>query len=207
MIRLKLKNKYYKINLLTFWFNNRFIIKYKNTTKKKWRFFKYKNYNLKRNTFQRFKTIKYLKNCYNERLKTKKTIKYLYGNLTEKQFYTLYSQNEKIIQLFIRLESKLNIILFRVACTNSIIQANKLISLGNIKVNNKIIKHLNYILQPGDIVSMHNIPIMPTEKSTIKYIEKNIKLNSFCFLRKPFFKEIPFKSKLNLFYCSEFYKK
>lgn len=205
MITRKLKKKKYANLLLKFWFNFKTTAKYVRSKKKKWRFLKFQKSNFKLNTIKRNFLIKSLKHLYKERLLTKKRIKYLYGNLSEKRFKILFKKHKfQIINLLKYLECKIDVLLYRAQVINSIYEAKTLLKKQQLKLNNKKIKNLNIFLIPGDILSFSK---KVTKINTLKYIEVNYKTSQLILLKKPLFTEIPFLFQLNLYLSSEFYKK
>jgi small subunit ribosomal protein S4 len=174
-------------------------LKFDNFHKKKWKLLKKKKDFLKIK-----KKLEEKKKFFRERLNTKQQLKFFYGCLPEYQIKNLFKsikEKKNIIEKFlILLESRIDIILFRLNISKSIFHSKQLINHGKIKVNNKIIKSQNIFLKKGDIISIENTKKL--NKSKLNYIEVNNFLKNFIFLRKPFISEIeyPFYFNKNLIY-------
>jgi ribosomal protein S4 len=102
-----------------------------------------------------------LKFIYKNNLHKKQQLKVFYGNLLNYQLLNILTKIKKknkfnIDYKFIsKIESRLDITLFRVFFFNKLINIQKLIRNGNILVNNKIIKNKQYYLLENDIVSFN----------------------------------------------------
>nr|AJF36682.1 ribosomal protein S4 [Gefionella okellyi] len=154
----------------------------------------------------------------------KKDILYLfkkyYINVSYKQFkhinlLTNYIQRIKSSSKYIKkepyllLERRLDTIIYRLNISNSLIEAKKLISYGNILINNKIIKNTSYILRSGDTIGLINkiqlltinnlINKLKTNKIKINipiYLEINFLIKKAIYLYNPIYNIIPYPIKL-----------
>jgi small subunit ribosomal protein S4 len=156
---------------------------------------------------------------YAKRLLEKQKIKYFYL-LKEKQLKNLIEKARKFKEplpsaLVKLLESKLDNVLWRLGYSSSKLQIKQLISHGHFLVNDKKIKSHNYLLEPGDKISIKesskNLKIFKDLDKRLKIhnVPSWLKINyndfSGEFLRYPELEEVnlPFNVVLAL----EFYKK
>ena len=180
----------------------------KKLNKKKWNILK-KNIKFKINLKKKPEKIKDL---FKERLKIKQQFSVFYGCIPEYQLKNIYSffktKKNKLHSFILFLETRLDIILFRLHFANSIFHAKQLINHGKIKVNNKYIRENNYQLKEGDLVEICSF--LGKEFKSYKvpsYLERNWNLKTAVFIRKPFFQEIEYPFFLNLSYLYEYLKK
>jgi ribosomal protein S4 len=144
----------------------------KKFNKKKWSFLKKNQTTAKRSTI-------FLSNFFKDLLHSRQKLKHFYGNLKEYQFLNLYklalkekkkNYKKSFIPIFLQLlESRLDIVIYRLHYTSSIYGAQQIIKQGKILVNNKPIVTPSFCLKYADYISVN-----PTYKSKIK---KNIILN------------------------------
>lgn len=177
---------------------------YKNLYKKKWNLLKTNKNIIK------IKKSEEKKKFFKDRLLTKQQLKFFYGCLLDYQFKNFFKkiENKKnIIETFlIFLESRIDIILFRLKISTSIFHAKQLINHGKIKINNKIIFSQNIILNNGDFFSYEKVNLKKLSNK-LNYIEINQFTKNFIFLRQPKINEIeyPFYFDKKLIY--EYLKK
>lgn len=95
---------------------------------------------------------------YQQILRKKQNLRYYYGNLKEVQFKKLFlnkknkiNQMDAIIQ---QLESRLDIVLFRMGYVDSIAEARQLIKHKKILVNGIVTYSYNFKVSPNDIISL-----------------------------------------------------
>lgn len=179
--------------------------------KKKWNLLK-KNI-LKEKNFIKEKPEK-KKIFYKERLFTKQQLKNFYGCVPEYQlkniFQTLNKKKDKtnILEDFIiLLESRLDIIIYRLKVTRSIFEAKQIINHGKVQINGKYVFSQNYILKKGDIISFHDFKTKKREIIKVPYIEYNRYLKKGVFLNIPSFNQIKYPFFLNLKLIDEYLKK
>ena len=132
--------------------------------KKKWLFLRNLNY-FKKNENNQFKTNQFKNNFFfKHQLKSKilhkQYLRTFYGKLKDYQIRNLYHKSlqskipphQKFIGFF---ERRLDTILIRMFFFRSIYQTKQFIRCGYICINNQIIKHPNFYLQIGDIVTFN----------------------------------------------------
>lgn len=172
---------------------------------------------------EKYKRPEEKKKLYKERLFAKQQFKNFYGCIPEYQLKNLFNalklkkDNTNIIHKFIiLLESRLDMIVFRLQISRTIFEAKQIINHGKIKINNEVICSQNYILKPGDIISLNNFKISKSfylnnkfnEKiNKVNYLEFDDHLNIGIFLRKPLFNEIEYPFPLDLKLVDEYFKK
>ena len=139
--------------------------------------------------------------------------KYFYGCLPEYQLKNIFhsilkkSKGNKLVAFLTHLESRLDIVLFRLRVAKSIYHAKQLISHKKIKVNGQIIKNNAIILKKGDVIEIDSFDSSILKKNIPTYLEFNRFLKKIVFLKKPSMKEIEYPFSLNFSYVFEYLKK
>lgn len=197
------------------------IVLTKQFKKKKWTFFikkyekkgekkKYSSVNPKKifsdeKKLLRPESLKYL---YKTKLSAGQKFKSFYGFLSHKKLKQYFISIQKknsfnlIDQLITTLEKRLDIALYRSHLFPSIFQIQQKIKHKHIKVNGVYVNSSQYILKPGDVISIK--PEIQTynckDRIIPSYFEWNKKLNTLIFLREPAISEIqyPFNMDKNL---------
>ena len=98
---------------------------------------------------------------YGNLLAAKQIFKFFYGNIREGQFINFYRKAKNIkgntgINFLKLLESRLDIVLFRLRFSNNFSEIRQIISHKHILVNGIIVKSPSYILQPGDTIQVRS---------------------------------------------------
>lgn len=197
-MKIKSKNKVcHQINE-NVWGNASKILKLK---KKKWSLLKKKISQNADHSNQIIKKSPSQKHLYKNRLLVKQLLQSFYGFLPYYKLKYIYNSIEKknsqqiIDNLIIKLETRLDVLLFRCSFVSTIFQAKQLIKHKNIYVNNRIVLSNNFYLSEGDIIKINNQKI-DCEKLP-DYIEYNEKLNILIFVKKPKFNQIKFPFNLD----------
>lgn len=122
---------------------------------------------------------------YQSQFKAKQLIKKFYGNLSESDLINLTNKNKNNLPLICLIERRLDIVVFRLGFARSINEAKYLIKTKQIKVNNVIIKHSNFMVSNGStIISSSLISYL----SRLLYLKLNyIKLPSHLFYYTPIY--------------------
>ncbi|ATD54019.1 30S ribosomal protein S4 [Clostridium chauvoei] len=156
---------------------------------------------------------------YGVRLLEKQRLRAYYGVL-EKQFerYVQNAFNEKGITtgeaLLIRLESRLDNMVYRMGFANSIRAARQMVTHGHLLVNGNKVDIPSYKLVPGDEISLREksrkisnfVEIMQSNSSnTLPYISKDVENLKGSYIRLPQREEIPIQINENL--IVEFYSR
>src|SRR5690606_27130328 len=169
---------------------------------------------------------------YKRQLIAKQRLRKYYGNLKESQFYSLYKKasfykGAPSSNLFILLERRLDVILFRGGFVPSIYSSRQLISHGHILVNNKKVTIPSYMVQNNDIITVapNSINIVKTilsnklnppikMKKFIKryvvvpsYLEVNYNIFSIILVKTPSTKKIPYPIKFSKKLIDKFYSR
>ena len=96
---------------------------------------------------------------YGQQLRAKQKLKGYYGNITEKQFKSIYREaarlrgdtSEKLIGL---LERRLDAIVYRAKFVPTPFAARQFVNHGHVLVNGKRVNIPSYRVKPGDVVSV-----------------------------------------------------
>jgi small subunit ribosomal protein S4 len=145
MKKIRPRNKIYLKNFNKILYINR--KKIKKLNKKKWFFIKKK---LRRKIIENIPENR--KYFFKQRLDEKQKFKNFYGHLAE---YKIKKKKSKVLKNFIStIESHLDINLVRFKKARNIFHAKQLINHKKVKVNNKIINKVNYLLSAGDVISI-----------------------------------------------------
>lgn len=157
----------YKLNRRKWFFLKRHLYPYKFFYIKNPKLKKFKNKKIpffikkviKIRKFKKYKKVEKRKDFFRENLFISQQLKFFYGDLSDKKFKKLISmffKKKKIfkqndfISFFRFLETRLDIVLFRLQIAKSIFHAKQLISHKKISVNSKIITCNNFYLKKGD---------------------------------------------------------
>ncbi len=196
-------------------------------------FNKYNLYNLtslNKNLFS--KKRKKRMTVYKRQLMAKQRLRRYYGSIREKQFFSLYKKaslykGSPSSNLFVLLERRLDVIIFRCGFAPSIYSSRQLISHGHVLVNNKKVTISSYIIQNNDLIQINksSIPIVKRLmlekynssnkiKSFIKknflipiYLEVNFNIFSATLINTPTRKKIPYPIKFSKNLIDKFYSR
>ncbi|MEI7932097.1 MAG: 30S ribosomal protein S4 [Alphaproteobacteria bacterium] len=152
-------------------------------------------------------------------LRAKQKLKGYYGNITEKQFSSLYKKAdakkgntaEVLIGL---LESRLDAVVYRAKFVPTPFAARQFVNHGHVQVNGKRVNIASYSVKPGDIVSVRersrNMALVleamqSVERETPEYIEVDAKNLAAKFIRAPELAEVPYPVKMEPNLVVEYY--
>ena len=152
-------------------------------------------------------------------LRAKQKLKGYYGNITEKQFSSLYKKAdakkgntaEVLIGL---LESRLDAVVYRAKFVPTPFAARQFVNHGHVQVNGKRVNIASYSVKPGDIVSVRersrNMALVleamqSVEREPPDYIEVDAKGLSAKFIRQPELAEVPYPVKMEPNLVVEYY--
>jgi len=172
---------------------------------------------------QRYITPQQKKKLFKERLFEKQQFKNFYGCIPEYQLKNLFNilknkkDNTDIINKFvILLESRLDVVIFRLQIAKTIFESKQIINHNKIKVNNKIVNFQNYILKKGDIISLTNFQKSENFYKNNIYKNKIIKTNYLqfdsktkigLFIKEPTFNDIQYPFHLDFKLIDAYFKK
>lgn len=110
---------------------------------------------------------------YKMRFLERKKLSFFYGNLTKKQLQKIRNQaksaHSRTAEKFLALlESRLDVILYRIYFCESISASRQLIAHSNVLVNGVITRQPGFLLKPGDTISIVNSEINKTKNQIIQ---------------------------------------
>jgi small subunit ribosomal protein S4 len=152
-------------------------------------------------------------------LRAKQKLKGYYGNLTEKQFLSIYKEadrrkgntSENLVGL---LESRLDAIVYRAKFVPTPFAARQFVNHGHVLVNGKRVNIASYRVSVGDVVSVRersrNMALVlealqSSERETPDYIAVGEKGLSVTYNRIPELSEVPYPVKMEPNLVVEFY--
>jgi len=158
---------------------------------------------------------------YGKQLFAKQKLKFYYGDLTEKQFKSIYSKassvkgdtSEILIEL---LERRLDAIVYRMKFVPTIFAARQLVNHGHVKVNGQKVNIPSYSVKDGDEISLKDTSkeinlvqeaIVSQEREIPEYIEVDIKEFKGRFLRAPLIHDVPYPVTMEPNLVIEFYSR
>ena len=191
---------------------------------------KYNLYNL--DSLRRSSKKKSRMTIYKRQLTAKQRLRRFYGSIREKQFYSLYKKaslykGSPSSNLFILLERRLDVLVFRAGFASSIYSSRQLISHGHILVNNKKVTISSKIIEPGDLIQVNKsgIPIVKNlilqkinSTNKIKqfltphfvipsYLEVNFNIFTAILIKSPVRNKIPYPIKFSRTLIDKFYSR
>lgn len=179
---------------------------------KKWSRLKNKLDRPPRFIFRKHRKPHSLKIMKKQRLLNKQKFKSFYGHLSSgylKKEYQRIQQKESIHiidHLRIRLEQRVDILLFRSGVYSSIFQAQQAVKHQHIRVNGQFITNSTYTLQPGDfiqLISNHSYKSF----NNLPYAQINSTLGLLILLRSPKITEITYPFNFYSKYLSDYLNK
>ena len=158
---------------------------------------------------------------YGKQLFAKQKLKFYYGDLTEKQFKSIFTKasntkgdtSEILIEL---LERRLDAIVYRMKFVPTIFAARQLVNHGHVKVNWKRVNIPSYSVKDGDEISLKDSSkeinlvqeaIVSQEREIPEYIEVDIKEFKGRFLRSPLIHDVPYPVMMEPNLVIEFYSR
>lgn len=154
-------------------------------------------------------------------LNAKQQLKGYYGNISEKQFRTIFKQaanmkgdtGENLIGL---LERRLDIVVYRMNFVPTVFAARQFVNHKHILVNGKAVNIPSYRLNPGDVIEVKEkskqIPIVieasqSPERDLPDYLDADLKALKGTFVRVPLLEEVPYPVKMEPNLVIEFYSR
>ncbi len=154
-------------------------------------------------------------------LNEKQKLKGYYGNITEKQFRSIYAEAQRrrgdtgeiLVGL---LESRLDAFVYRMGVVTTVFAARQFVNHGHIKVNGKRVNIASYRLKEGDVVSvreksreMVNVlaALQHPERNVPEYVQMNDSSMEAKFVRMPKLAEIPYAAIMEPNLVIEFYSR
>jgi len=158
---------------------------------------------------------------YGTQLMAKQKLKGYYGNISEKQFKSIFKEadrrkgdtGENLVGL---LEQRLDMVIYRLNFVPTVFGARQLVSHKHILVNGKTVNIPSYVVKVGDVVEVReksrNIPMVlesaeNPERGVPDYIEVDSKAYKGSLVRVPAFEEIPYAVQMEPNLVVEFYSR
>lgn len=154
-------------------------------------------------------------------LRAKQKLKGYYGNITEKQFRSIYYEatrmrgdaSENLIGL---LERRLDAVVYRAKFVPTVFAARQFVNHGHVLVNGKKVNIPSYRCKEGDVIEVREKSrtmalvleaLESAERETPEYIEMDLKGMKAKFVRTPSFDEVPYPVQMEPNLTVEFYSR
>ena len=161
------------------------------------------------------------KSNYGVRLDEKQKLRYYYGVIREKQFRKYFHQAKKVhgnigSAFLVLLESRLDVVVFRMNFLPTIFAARQFVSHGHIKVNGRKVDVASYMVKEGDKLTLSETgKVMPViveyladpERDTPDYVSFDAKTMEGLFVRQPVRDEIVYPFVINESLIVEYYSR
>jgi small subunit ribosomal protein S4 len=158
---------------------------------------------------------------YGVQLRAKQKLKGYYGNISEKQFRTLYEEaargqgdtGETLVGL---LERRLDAVVYRAKFAPTPFAARQLINHGHVNVNGRRVTIPSYQVREGDVVELREKARMMTlvleavespERDTPDYLDIDRRAMKATFVRTPKFGDVPYPVHMEPSLVVEFYSR
>lgn len=158
---------------------------------------------------------------YGTQLMSKQKLKGYYGNISEKQFKSIFKEadrrkgdtSENLIGL---LEQRLDMLVYRMNFVPTVFAARQLVSHKHIKINDKTVNIPSYVVKVGDIIEVkeksRQIPMVlesseNPERGIPDYLEVDSKACKGSLIRVPAFEEVPYPVQMEPNLVVEFYSR
>lgn len=154
-------------------------------------------------------------------LMAKQKLKGYYGNISEKQFRSVFKEasrrkgdtSENLIGL---LEQRLDIVIYRLNFVPTVFAARQIVSHKHITVNGKVVNIPSYTVQEGDIIEVkeksRQIPVIieaaqNIERDVPDYLELEAKSFKGKYIRVPKLADVPYAVVMEPNLVVEFYSR
>jgi len=158
---------------------------------------------------------------FGSQLRAKQKLRGYYGNINEKQFRRIYAEavqakgdtSEQLIGL---LESRLDIIVYRMLFVPTVFAARQLINHGHVTVNGKRVNVASYRVREGDQVEIrqkskeHPVVLEATqtlERDVPDYMEIDFETLKGTFVRIPVLADVPYPVQMEPNLVIEYYSR
>ena len=158
---------------------------------------------------------------FGSQLRAKQKLRGYYGNINEKQFRRIYAEavqakgdtSEQLIGL---LESRLDIIVYRMLFVPTVFAARQLINHGHVTVNGKRVNVASYRVREGDKVEIrqkskeHPVVLEATqtlERDVPDYMEIDFENLKGTFVRIPVLADVPYPVQMEPNLVIEYYSR
>jgi small subunit ribosomal protein S4 len=161
------------------------------------------------------------KSDFGVQLQAKQKLKGYYGNITEKQFRSLYAEavrrrGDTIENLIGILEQRLDAVVYRLKFVPTVFSARQFVSHGHISVNGRRVTIPSYRVQEGDVVEVREksreIPMVleaieSPERDVPEYMDVDYGKMRGSLVRVPQFAEVPYPVQMEPNLVVEFYSR
>ncbi len=154
-------------------------------------------------------------------LRAKQKLKGYYGNITEKQFRSIYDEatrmkgdaSENLIGL---LERRLDAVIYRAKFVPTVFAARQFVNHGHVLVNGKKVNIPSYRCREGDVVEVREKSrtmalvleaLESVEREVPEYIDLDLKGMKATMVRVPSFDEVPYPAMMEPNLVVEFYSR
>jgi small subunit ribosomal protein S4 len=158
---------------------------------------------------------------YGFQLKAKQTLKFYYGNISEKQFRNLFELASKtkgdVSANFIgMLESRLDMVIYRANFVPTVFAARQFVNHKHVTVNDKAVNISSYKLKIGDVVKIREKSrelaivlesLQKMERDIPPYLELNAAERTIKLLSTPLFADVPYPVEMHPHLITEFYSR
>jgi len=158
---------------------------------------------------------------FGSQLRAKQKLRGYYGNINEKQFRRIYAEavqakgdtSEQLIGL---LESRLDIVVYRMLFVPTVFAARQLINHGHVTINGKRVNVASYRVREGDQVEIrqkskeHPVVLEATqtlERDVPDYIEIDFENLKGTFVRIPVLADVPYPVQMEPNLVIEYYSR
>lgn len=158
---------------------------------------------------------------YGMQLRAKQRMKFVYGNISEKQFYNTFKLastlkgdvSENFISL---LESRLDSVVYRANFVPTVFSARQFVNHKHVTVNGKVVNIPSYRLKVGDVVQIREKSrtlaividsLQKMERDVPSYLQLEKDTHSIKFTQKPTFAEVPYAVEMHPHLITEFYSR
>jgi len=154
-------------------------------------------------------------------LRAKQRVRCYYANLTERQFSSVYKKSasrkgDTIALMVASLESRLDVVVYRLKWAVTMQAARQLVSHGHVLVNGRRVNVASYRVGLEDVVALRerskNIPpvqmaIELEERTVPEYMEMDEKRKEGKMLRSPDLDEVPYPFHMDYRLVVEYYSR
>lgn len=158
---------------------------------------------------------------YGNQLRAKQMLKGYYGNISEKQFRGIFQEaankrGDTSAHLIGLLESRLDIIVYRMNFVPTVFSARQFVNHKHVKVNGKVVNIPSYRVKEGDVIEVkeksRQVPMaieasQNPERDIPGYLDVNTKDFKGKFVRIPKIDEVPYPVKMEPNLVTEFYSR
>ncbi|MGH6717752.1 MAG: 30S ribosomal protein S4 [Alphaproteobacteria bacterium] len=154
-------------------------------------------------------------------LMAKQRLKGYYANMSERQFRRTYEEairrrGDTIENLIGLLESRLDVVVYRMKFVPTMWSARQLVNHGHVRVNGRRVNIPSYQCQEGDAIELgpkaREMALVleaaqSAERDVASYLEVDHKAMKGSFVRRPQFSDVPYPVQMEPHMVVEFYSK